>query len=180
MDEAAGTTQRQALRAGARRAAAGFANLSLDLIYGLRNCPSSNGGGRWTTFCRRRAAPVGLPPLRRAPHGTRETLRARRVPPGRRAPERSALRAAARRADRRRIPALRNIELRPPRLRVAPQQHYWKGSPLPGRRSAAHSFDGDRRRWNVSDVREYLRKEPEERSTKPRRSPRRTHTTSSL
>lgn len=38
---------------------------------------------------------------------------------------------------------------------------YWKGVRYLGVGPAAHSFDGDRRRWNVSDVREYLRKEPE-------------------
>lgn len=152
---------RQALRAVRDAQAAGFANLSLDLIYGLPQLSVEQWRRTLDDFLSLDVPHLSAYHLSVEPRTAlgKRFERGAFHPAGERRAKRTT--RAARRADRRRIPALRNIELRPPGFESRHNSSYWKGVRYLGVGPAAHSFDGDRRRWNVSDVREYLRKEPE-------------------
>ena len=128
---------RQALRAVRDAQAAGFANLSLDLIDGLPHLSVEPRTALGKRFERGAFHPAG----ERLSEAHYALLHAVLTGAGYRHYEISSF---AR-----------------PGFESRHNSSYWKGVRYLGVGPAAHSFDGDRRRWNVSDVREYLRKEPE-------------------
>ncbi|MFQ8827960.1 MAG: hypothetical protein ACLR76_11855 [Alistipes sp.] len=153
---------RQALRAVRDAQAAGFANLSLDLIYGLPQLSAEQWRRTLDEFLS-----LGVPHLS-AYHLSVEP----RTALGKRF-ERGAFRPADERLSEAHYALLhatltgagyRHYEISSfarPGFESRHNSSYWKGVRYRRVGPAAHSFDGDRRRWNVSDVREYLRKEPE-------------------
>lgn len=153
---------RQALRAVRDAQAAGFANLSPDLIYGLPQLSVEQWRRTLDDFLS-----LDVPHLS-AYHLSVEP----RTALGKRF-ERGAFRPAGERLSEAHYALLhavltgagyRHYEISSfarPGFESRHNSSYWKGVRYLGVGPAAHSFDGDRRRWNVSDVREYLRKEPE-------------------
>lgn len=150
-------TARQALEAVGNVAAAGFENISVDLIYGLP--------GQTLAAWRENLAVLARLPVNHfsayaltVEPGTmleQQIVRQKVVLPG----EEEVLSHYGALVDWASREGFEQYEIsnfcRPPHRSVH-NSRYWDRTPYLGVGAAAHSFDGVRRRWNVADVRQYV------------------------
>ena len=153
---------RAAVRAGR---AAGFDNLSLDLIYGIPGQSLADWGV--SAPGRGLAAGAPVPVCAAAGPGARRVGRAAAAggaPVARRMAARqddglaaAQYNLAQEELDRSRVPALRTVIVGSAGLRVSPQRRLLGARPYTGIGAGAHSYDGvDRRSWNGRDLDRYL------------------------
>lgn len=150
-------TAAEALRAVRDAAAAGFSNISLDLIYGLPGQTLA----QWQENLRQ-LEPLPVRHLSAYALTVEDgTLLARQIEQGRaEAPGEEAqlahYHALLQWAQAHGFEQYEVSNFARPGFRSRHNSRYWDRTPYLGVGAAAHSFDGSRRRWNVADVQAYI------------------------
>ena len=151
-------TAREAIEAVHNAAAAGFHNISIDLIYGV----SERDDRQWADELQRLAT---LPVQHFSAYALtpeENSLLYKQIQHGRHAPvdEEMATRQYQQLTEYARGHGFEHYEVSNfarPGFHSRHNSAYWDGTPYLGLGAAAHSFDGKSRQWNASNIAQYLR-----------------------
>lgn len=149
-------TAAQAIEAVQNTAAAGFGNISVDLIYGLPGHVRINWYDTLEAVLRLPVQHLSAYALTVEPNSIIEQqIEHGKVPP---VDEDVTMFCYELLLSRTREHGMKQYEISNfarPGYKSVHNSRYWNRTPYLGVGAAAHSFDGERRRWNVSDVEQY-------------------------